>query len=160
MPLLISQTVCWDEIKGFCGSNHIWEYNEVEAYQNREVCLCLNIDCLYLNCCWHEFWSFCVCLKLISSAYLKNCCGQKLDDLDFQRLCGRSHLWIYDKVNIDNVRYQNNKICFVRVLISYLDLINSLWLMFRANKPIIMLVLDAWWCNQNGSILFEKILMT
>ena len=29
------------------------------SHQNREVFLFLNFDCLYLNCCWHEFQSFC-----------------------------------------------------------------------------------------------------
>ena len=38
----------------FSVRNHKWAYNEVDAYcvmthQNREVCLCLNVDCLYLK---------------------------------------------------------------------------------------------------------------
>ena len=52
------------EIQSFYGSDTIWAYNEVDAYcvmtsQNREFYLCLNVDCLYLNCFWHEFQSFC-----------------------------------------------------------------------------------------------------
>ena len=31
----------------------------VMTFQNREVCLCFKVDCLYLNCCWHKFQSFC-----------------------------------------------------------------------------------------------------
>ena len=74
-------------IKSFCGSNHVWPYSEFEAYQNREVCLCswrYNLHALF------ERWLSpfkqikAYCLKFISSAYLKNCCGQKLPKFLFK----------------------------------------------------------------------------
>ena len=42
----------------------------------------------------------------------------------------------------------------LRKLISRLDLMNCWWLKLRVNEPIIMLVLDTWWRNQNGSIFW------
>ena len=74
----------------------------------------------------------------------------------FRSFHGRIHLWTYNNANIDGVRYQNknNIILFAWVLTSSLDLINSLWLKVRVNEPIIMLVLDTWWHNQNGGIFW------
>ena len=30
--LIASISLCWHEIQRFCGSNHLWAYNEVDAY--------------------------------------------------------------------------------------------------------------------------------
>ena len=46
------------------------------------------------------------------------------------------------------------KFIFVGVLISSLDLTNSLWPKLRANEPAVTLVLDTWWHNQNGSVFY------
>ena len=50
----VLKNCCWHEFQGFFGSSYLWAYDHVDAYcvmthQSREVCLCLNIDCLYLN---------------------------------------------------------------------------------------------------------------
>ena len=55
-------------------------------------------------------------------------------------------------------RHQNKNISFcfntdfLMTLISSLDLINCWWLKLRANEPIVTLVFDTTWRNQNGGI--------
>ena len=105
---IASINLCWHGIQTFCGSNHLWAYNEVDAYyvmtSSKSGRLSLNTHCLYLNCCWYEFqsscernhlwahnhidvyyvsalsqiWKISVFVEAYFFSLLKNCCGLKI----------------------------------------------------------------------------------
>ena len=60
LPMFISWTVADMKLKVFVEAS-IYEPTmrliliPQWHHQNREVCVCLNVDCLYLLCCWHEW---------------------------------------------------------------------------------------------------------
>ena len=66
----------WHEIQSFCGSKHIWSYNEADAYCVMAALNWWSLSLfqswlsLYLNCCWPGLQSF----------------------------CGRNHLWAHNHV--------------------------------------------------------------
>ena len=147
---------CWCEFESFCGRNHLWAHNQVDVYcvlassKHWNFCLLLLILKTAVD---KNFQSFCVktiCKPIITLVLV----GWWRHQNKKVSVCFKFFLlldkplmtWIFEvfvegavcepmiTLTLMTSAYTIRKFSFVGVLISPLDMINSLWLKLRANE--------------------------